>query len=474
MKDFWGGDTQDFALTGFASATTDGGGAFVIRGLADGQYQLSAHRSGMSMDEGWGQKGTQAKTGDTKVRLVLPTPGSIKGKLVLEDGSAPKLAIVSVSWSKSSPAVGGEFALDDVAPGSYDITVRGPEFAEKVVRDLKVEENKATDAGTLKLIRGRKLVGTVVDSSGKPVKGAQVRVGKMIFTEGSKAGADDPNLDQMMGHRVAITSDNGSFSIVGIPKDSTSVVAEHTDLGRSDALKLPAGTDDPPEQKLVLRGFGSVAGKVTYKGEPLQAMVMSTPKTGGAQMVTVQSGADGSYVIEKVAEGTQRLVAMKMGMGSLTSSEGTDVQIKAGQRVTMDLVIPVGELTVAIEIKPKSGATVNAAQVFLFRGVVAAKNAKDLMDAFTGGGPAASGMKFWMGIGNVSFEEQLPGRVSVCSIPITGDIRDPQFAQRLQSQAESLAVYCMSLELPASPKSQTYKQELPGMNPLPPLDDGGS
>jgi hypothetical protein len=472
IKDFWSGDNQDFALTGFSSATTDGGGAFVLRGLAEGEYQLSAHRSGMSIDEGWGQKGTQAKTGDTNVRLLLPSPGSIHGTLVLADGSAPRLATVSVSWTKSTTAIDGTFELQDVQPGTYDLLVRGPEFAERSVRDLEVVEAKATDAGAIKLVRGRRLVGTVVDSSGNAVEGVHVRVGKMIFTEGSKPANDDPNIDQMMGHRVAITGPDGTFSIVGITKDQASVVAEHATLGRSDAVRLPAGSDDPPEMKLVLHGFGSIAGKVTLKGEPLQALVMVTPKTGGMQMVTVQSGVDGTYLVEKVSEGTHRLTAMKMGMASMSSSESVDVTVVAGQQVKMDLQIPVGDLAVAIEIKPKAGAKVDAAQIFLFRGVVAAKNAKELMDAFTSGGPAASGMKFWMGTGKVEFTEQLPGRVSVCSIPITGDMRDPQFLQRLQAKSEHLAVFCMSKDLPANPKQQTYTQELPSMPPLPPDDEG--
>jgi hypothetical protein len=164
---------------------------------------------------------------------------------------------------------------------------------------------------------------------------------------------------------------------------------------------------------------------------------------------------------------------MKMGMGQMTSSDGVDVTVTAGQQAKMDLQIPVGDITLSIEIKAKPGAKVDAAQVFVFRGVVAAKTAKDLMDSFTAGGPSASGMKFWMGTGTVDFAEQLPGRVSVCSIPITGDLRDPQTLQRIQTQAEHLSVYCMSLELPANPKTQKYPQVLPEMTPLP-GGDGGS
>jgi hypothetical protein len=40
--------------------------------------------------------------------------------------------------------------------------------------------------------------------------------------------------------------------------------------------------------------------------------------------------------------------------------------------------------------------------------------------------------------------------------------------QRLQEKSEHLAVYCMGIELPPNPKEQSYPQELPAMNPLPP------
>jgi hypothetical protein len=154
-------------------------------------------------------------------------------------------------------------------------------------------------------------------------------------------------------------------------------------------------------------------------------------------------------------------------MMSMQSSDSVDVQVKAGERVTANLVIPAGDLTVSIDIKPKAGATVNSAQVFLFRGVVGSKNVKDLMELYTAGGVSAGGMQFWTGTGPVKFPDMLPGRVSICSLPITGDLRDQQFLQRLDKHSELLAVYCMGLELPAEPKEQSYSQELPTMTPLP-------
>jgi protocatechuate 3,4-dioxygenase beta subunit len=467
VADMLGKGMENFALTGFSSATTDGGGAFTIKGLADGDYQVSAHRRGLTADESFFQKATSAKPGDTNLRLVLPAPGSIKGKLVLAAGGEPKLAMVSLGWRRQTPAVEGVFELTDVEAGTVDVTIRGLEFAEKTVRDVVVKSGAATDVGTITLERGRRLAGTVIDAAGAPVEGAVVRVGRMLYTEGGKAGADDGNVEELFGIRSTTTGADGTFAIVGIPKEAGTVAAEHPTKGRSDALKVAAGTDDPPALKLTLHGFGSIAGTVTEKGQPIQAQVMATPKTGGTQFVAVTSGPDGTFVIDKVAAGTHRLTAMKVGMASMSGSQAVDVVVKPNERVTQNLEIPVGDVTIEVTIKPKAGAQVDAAQVFLFRGVVAAKNAEELTEAFTSGSASTGGMQFWMGTGTVKFDEQLAGRISLCSIPITGDLRDPVFGQRLQKHSDLLAVYCMGVEVKPTPKLQPVTQELPTMNPLP-------
>src|SRR5699024_429156 len=107
------------------------------------------------------------------------------------------------------------------------------------------------------------------------------------------------------------------------------------------------------------------------------------------------------------------------------------------------------------------------AQVFLFRGVVAVRNAKELTEGFLAGG--VQGMKFWFGDGKPlpEFDELIAGNYSVCTIPITGDLSDPKFQARLQEHMEVLAVHCKQVKLAASPQKQTVVHEVPGMPPLP-------
>ena len=78
-------------------------------------------------------------------------------------------------------------------------------------------------------------------------------------------------------------------------------------------------------------------------------------------------------------------------------------------------------------------------------------------------------MKFWLGEGKPlpEFDELVAAGYSVCTIPITGDLNDSTFAQRLQEHTDVLKVYCKKIALAASPQKQTIVHEVPAMEPLP-------
>jgi uncharacterized GH25 family protein len=469
FPDILGGNTpESISLAGMSSATTDGAGRFSIRGLPEGSYRLRAARAtGGRYD--WGQQGTPAKVGDKNIKITLAADGSVVGKLVLEGAGAPKAAIVQLGYQPSTPAAAdGTFKLEGVAPGKYDLRVRGADFAEFTQRDVEVKPGKPTDVGTLTLVRGRKLVGKVIDAAGNAVPGAKVKTGDMLF---SMQGAEDQmeNWEEMTGARTDVTDQNGKFTVIGIAKKATSVIAEHASRGRSGAVEIAAGTDDPQPVTLTLKGFGTITGKVTSKGEPVGgATITDTPKGGGAQIRMVQSEADGSFTLTKISEGTHVLSAMQQsGFGMSLKSTSTTVQVRTGQETKVTIDIPIGSIVLTVQVKPQAGQKVDSAQVFLFRGKIFVHNAKELTDGFLAGG--VQGMKFWFGEGKPlpDFEELVPGDFSVCTIPITGDLSDTTFQQRLQEEMESLKVYCKHIKVPASPQKQTVVHEVPAMAPLP-------
>ncbi len=471
FPDILGGASSDaMMLAGMSSSTTDGGGRFTIRGLPDGAYRLRAARSQGNGFYDWGQDGVPAKTGASNVKITLAAPGSVVGKLVLETTNAPPI-LANVQLG-SQPAVAankdGTFTLTDVTPGKWDLYVRGPEFAVLTKRDVTVAPGKPTDIGTLTLVRGRKVVGRVVDASGAAVAGAKVKSGDILY---SMQGAEDQldGLEEMSGIRSAMTDHDGRFTLIGVGKKATNVMADHAEHGRSNAAVIADGTDDPAPITLTLRGYGQVVGKVMSQGKPVGgATITASPKGGGSQMQIVQSEPDGSFTLSKVAEGTVVLSAMQQNMMSMSlKSTSTNVVVTARKQTKVTIDIPVGSIVLTVQVKPLPNQKVDSAQVFLFRGVVAVKFAKEVNEAFLAGG--VQGMKFWLGEGKPmpEFDELVAGDYSICTIPIAGDLNDTKLQQRMQQHMDALAVHCKQVKVTASPTKQTVVHDVPTMSPIP-------
>lgn len=461
-----GASTSGLALAGLSSTTTGGGGEFVIRGLPDGAYRIWAARHSGGFGD-WGQRGTAARTGDKDVRITLAAPGSLAGKVVLAGSTAPpRLVTVAVGVQMPSPATDGAFQLKDLSPGSYDVTIRGLEFAESIQHDVKIEPGKTTDLGTITVARGRTLAGRVVDKSGAPVAGANIKLGEMLI---SAADASDQSegLDSLTGVRSGVSDQDGAFILVGVPPKATNVMADHPDRGRSLAIAIAAGTDDPPPVTLALRGFGSIAGKVTQKGQPVGGVAIGdSSKEGGAQSQFTRTATDGTFALAKVAEGTHVINAIQPGLMAMKSTSAT-VEVTAGQQATANIEIPVGDVTLTVQVKPLPSNQVDAAQLFLFAGSVNLTTAGQLSAGIFKN--SLQGMKFWLGAGKPApdFAELVAGGYSLCAVPITGDMSDPQFLQRLRQNQQVLKVYCKATNVTATPAAQTLTIELPSMVPLP-------
>ena len=463
-----GASPEGLALAGMSSTTTDGGGTFVITGLPDGAYRMRAARGRPGWGD-WGQGGTAAKTGDTTVKIVLPASGGLTGKIAIAgraDGGIPTIASVQVGQKPPTPVTRGVFTVRDLTPGSYDVTFRGIEFAETTKRDIKIEAGKTTDLGTVSVMRGRRLIGKVVDSTGQLVAGAKIRVAEMQFSSNDEDNRNE-GLEELYGVRSSVTDQAGEFAIIGVPSKATTVMAEHTDLGRSLPAPVAAGTDDPAAVTLALRGYGSITGKVTMKGKPVSKVTVSaSSKGGGASATFAKADDEGVYTIAKVSEGVQVVQALKTGMMEMKTGTATTT-VTAGKQSVANIEIPVGDITLTVTIKALPNHKVDAAQVFLYSGTVAISTGKQLTDTMFSGG--AQGMKLWLGkaLPMPEFDELVAGDYSMCTIPITGDLSDSKFGARLQQSIPTLKVYCKQIKVKPSPTKQTVTHELPSMSPLP-------
>jgi protocatechuate 3,4-dioxygenase beta subunit len=427
-----------------AATTTDGSGAFSLRGVRVGAYRLYATggRNALRNPEG----GTAARPGARDVRIALVAAGGLRGNLRLAGGGVPERAFVQLADRAPLPVAGGRFAIDDVTPGVYDVTWRGPGFTDAVKRAVVIERGKITDLGTVEVSRGRTLRGRVVDEHGAPVAGAQLQVGAVAWSRASDAPAtaDDP-----ISEIGPATSDrDGGFAISGLPANATSVSARHPVGGRSTALAIQAGDRDPPTAVLVLRRDGSVAGTVAMPGSPGDPGVTVTlvPEEGGGPPLITQAAEEGTFSFAQVPEGTYLASAVRSTAASALQSGSATVRVTSGERSSVVIHLPHGSIRLSVELRGAPREPSEDIAVLLFHGGVAATTEAELAQAIRQGSLQA--MTAWRGGPPPAFEQLAPGRYSICTALARGD----------QHAADSVS--CKQLELLPSAAQQTVVHDL--------------
>jgi hypothetical protein len=469
--DIWAdGMSAETRLRGQSTAVTDGGGNFVLKNLAEGTYRLRASRSAGAFRQ-YLEAGVQARTGDEDVKIILEEDGGLKGKVVLADGGNPTRFSVALTVPPGVPVTSadGSFEIDEVAPGKYRITIRGQDFADRVVPDVEVTANQVTDLGVITVRRGRSAHGRVLQQDGSVVPGATVVVAKRLVGDGAnltlKLGTA---VEESMGLKRTVSDRDGFYRITGIPTDRHLLVAEHEKLGRSNAVILPEGQSDASSD-LVLRGCGSVVGVVTANGKPAPgAVIQANSKGEAAQVIVVHTGDDGSYEIKRLHAGEHRITAALIGESSLGArSNGRVVNVPAGEQVRVDIDISGGDVTLTVHVKGQDGAGIDTAQMLLLKGTYQITGVEELnKTAMSSGGGIMQG--FWLPVKPAEFKDIQPGEYTLCVIPLNGNMNDPAFLQRLRKHSAHLKVYCSPLPVAATPVKQTHTVVVPPMEPLPP------
>lgn len=430
--------SRPYGISRAALATTDRGGGFSIRGLHAGNYRLFA--TGAPGLRNPIDRGVAAAAGDSNVRIALVAGGALRGSLRLsKDGASPTHAELQLGQRSPMAIAGGTIDLGDIPPGTYDLSIRGAEFAELVTRGVVVRGGQTTDLGTIELSAGRTLVGKVVDGRGAPVEGARIELG------GSS--------------QVTMSDHDGQFTLRGLPAAATSVAALHQGRGRSIAQAIAEGTADPAPVVLVLRGFGSVAGTITTPDPPqAHTMITMMPKGDPGQLRGARAADDGSFRFAEVAEGQYLVSAIQTQSGSTRIANAT-IEIAAGAETKVALDFPRGPITLSVQVEPPRGGAAAGATVFLFRGGVAASTMTELMQVTTGG--KLAGMKPWRADGeSPTFEELTPDSYSVCAVAAGGSFTTSGTTRPADRPTGLVA--CRQVDVLAAPSEQTVSCQLPG------------
>jgi hypothetical protein len=181
-------------------------------------------------------------------RDTSPTPsGRISGRVLAADNGRPvKRARASVSGPELPEGRAtltddnGVFALDDLPPGRYTLTVTKTGFITlsygqrrplQAGTPLQLAENQQMGGLDFRLPRGSVIAGHVFDEGGDPLPGAAVRVVRYQYTQGER---------QLVPAGNAQSDDQGSFRIWGLNPGEyyVSAVARNFNVG-------PAGRGGP-------------------------------------------------------------------------------------------------------------------------------------------------------------------------------------------------------------------------------------
>ncbi|HTE53928.1 MAG TPA: sigma-70 family RNA polymerase sigma factor [Kofleriaceae bacterium] len=447
------GERERWGVRGDQYRIADAGGRFHIGGLPAGSYRVRAARPGTSESMLWTQVGQVVPAGTTGLKLAVSSPGTVKGRVLHDDGNPPPAFTVAVGYGTPMPfaTAGGHFSID-VPGGAFNLAISGPTFIRKLVA-IDVEDGGSKDLGTVTVKRGRSISGRVLDASGVPVAAATVAAGLLLTGDGQKLYIDG----ESVGAQETRTDDQGHFLMSGFPPASITVTAGKDGVGRSQSLSIPSGASSA-EVDLVLAATGSVSGTARLDGTPLaETIIIASPANGSSSNFFVTTGPDGSFALDTLTLGLYAITPIIGGGGD---KHFRRVDIVAGQRAQVDIDITTGPGSVEITVKTDAGEPVLASQVAVLGMRVDAPNMAALrygalLPSLPADGPPVPFYTRKTLGGPARVDHMKPGTYTVCAVPLPGDPRDPLVAQQLQQQVNSLPMKCTPVDIGGGEKELT-------------------
>lgn len=245
-------------------------------------------------------------------------PGSVAGKVELDDGAPPEGLEVQLLDTEAVTSTGeeGEFTFTDLKPGTYTLSVFAVGY-EPLMRDVQVEAAKATSVTlTLKLIRSR-ISGTILLEGATSHEGITVALRDTPFTTTTDAA--------------------GNFVLDGLLTGA--YFLEASKEGYDTATSLVALTSDPETVSLTLEPTGAVSifGVISLPGGA-DSSGASVVLEGTAFSTTVDEY--GTFSLKNVPPGTYTVVVSLEG--HVTKSEEVTVVEGDTTYVLLSLEVAAG------------------------------------------------------------------------------------------------------------------------------------
>jgi hypothetical protein len=352
----------------YRETETDSKGAFALFGAPEGgDYLVTALHPSWCLTH---QSGVRVAPGqDTPVELRMRLGGELEGR-ILGTGEEPDatkgiplagahVAVVPRGWldlafvdhvlvsthAQSGPD--GTFRLRHCPPGQVDLVAWAPEHLPAHGPSAWIGDGGSARAPDFQLENGPMLIGRVVDPSGAPIEGVQVRWDLVDFGEFDFQFSASPLLTQALEHfEYPTTDEEGRFRAGPLRGNRPRVEFRKLGWERGEASFDPAKAGE--EVVVTLTRGGSLEGIVmdasTHRPVRVfrvasRARIATTPgEPGGANpfagAVTFEQG-DGLFRLDQVRAGK---VDLEFSANGYAPFELEDVQVEAGQ-VTRGLIV---------------------------------------------------------------------------------------------------------------------------------------
>jgi hypothetical protein len=313
------------------SVETGEGGGFSAE-VDEGIYRVQAQRG---VEAGALPKPVSVAAGSTVSGLILPLgAGASIGGTIVSDAEGTPIAGASIAVSPhqrngdSGRGVSdglGQYLVQGLAPGSYDIAVDASGYSQNLRRGVTVTggQNFSID---LKLLRKGTVEGRVADSAGRPIPGAVV----------SAETAWGSELEDLQ----AICGDDGRYRLADLAPGKVFLRARRNagSSGLTQAVNVPQAGVSQLDFTLVETGV--LSGKVSRTGgKPSLEMVwisVSEADGFGRRSEQVEADPTGNYRLE-LPPGDYRVHAS--ARSSFSSVRTSRVTVESGKTATHDITL---------------------------------------------------------------------------------------------------------------------------------------